>query len=385
MRRLLARSFPIRAGSAGALRAVPLGAARGSRPDAARRAEGARDHDRAGAGVLPPAARYRGSRHGGDQGGAARARDPAGGLRAAGAAADDQRCDHPACWRGAASTWWWRRGRAAAARSCTISAARRKRSRQARRNVDAWMKELGKGPVDAIIVNASGCGTMVKDYGHLLKDDPAYAERAKQIADLARRQRVRRRVRARRAGALVVAARRLSLGVFAAAWPGHPDEPRALLRQAGFACRRARGAHLLRVGRHLQHSAAGDRGQVARSQGQATSRRSRPDVVAAGNIGCITQLAGGIDIPVVHTVELLDWAYGGPVPRGLDALEPLRHRCAEAEARRRFHRRVTLSIMARLPETPLVSLRQSSPEFAAGRPERTTELKGTLESQVLLV
>jgi glycolate oxidase iron-sulfur subunit len=53
----------------------------------------------------------------------------------------------------------------------------------------------------------------------------------------------------------------------------------------------------------------------------ANIKTTRPDVVAAGNIGCITQLAGGMKIPVVHTVELLDWAYGGPVPRGLDALE----------------------------------------------------------------
>ena len=49
-------------------------------------------------------------------------------------------------------------------------------------------------------------------------------------------------------------------------------------------------------------------------------KRVRPDVVATGNIGCITQLASGMDIPIAHTVELLDWAYGGPVPRGLEAL-----------------------------------------------------------------
>jgi glycolate oxidase iron-sulfur subunit len=62
-------------------------------------------------------------------------------------------------------------------------------------------------------------------------------------------------------------------------------------------------------------------------------RRVKADVVATGNIGCITQLAGSLDVPVVHTVELLDWAYGGPVPRGLEHLarfmsnvpEPKRH------------------------------------------------------------
>ena len=51
----------------------------------------------------------------------------------------------------------------------------------------------------------------------------------------------------------------------------------------------------------------------------ANIRSVRPDVVAAGNIGCITQLAAGMDMPIAHTVELLDWAYGGPMPRGLEA------------------------------------------------------------------
>jgi glycolate oxidase iron-sulfur subunit len=49
-------------------------------------------------------------------------------------------------------------------------------------------------------------------------------------------------------------------------------------------------------------------------------KRVKPDVVAAGNIGCITQLSGRLDVPIVHTVELLDWAYGGPVPHGLEPL-----------------------------------------------------------------
>ena len=52
----------------------------------------------------------------------------------------------------------------------------------------------------------------------------------------------------------------------------------------------------------------------------ANIRSMRPDLVATGNIGCITQLASGMDIPIAHTVELLDWAYGGPMPRGLEAL-----------------------------------------------------------------
>ena len=60
---------------------------------------------------------------------------------------------------------------------------------------------------------------------------------------------------------------------------------------------------------------------VLRERKVENLERTRPDMIAAGNLGCMTQIAAGTDIPVVHTVELLDWAYGGPVPRGLEGLE----------------------------------------------------------------
>ncbi len=63
-------------------------------------------------------------------------------------------------------------------------------------------------------------------------------------------------------------------------------------------------------------------------------KRVKPDLVAAGNIGCISQLAGQVDVPVVHTVELLDWAYGGPVPRGLESLASFVSNVPEPKQRR---------------------------------------------------
>ena len=87
---------------------------------------------------------------------------------------------------------------------------------------------------------------------------------------------------------------------------------------------------MLRLGRHLQHPAARDRREL-RDRKAANINSVRPDVVATGNIGCITQLATGMDMPIAHTVELLDWAYGGPVPRGLEALARHVHDVPEAE------------------------------------------------------
>jgi glycolate oxidase iron-sulfur subunit len=192
---------------------------------------------------------------------------------------------------------------------------------QARRNVNAWSKEMAKGTIDAIIVNASGCGTTVKDYGHMLKDDPAYADRAAKISSIAK-----------------------DVSEFLAAYDlGAPDrwsslkvayhsacslrhgqkiheEPRTLLVKAGFAVADVPDGHICcgSAGTYniLQPEIAGE----LRDRKLKAIRSTKADVVAAGNIGCISQLEGGLDVPIVHTVELLDWAYGGPVPRGLGHL-----------------------------------------------------------------
>lgn len=193
---------------------------------------------------------------------------------------------------------------------------------QARRNIDSWMKEIGKGPVDAVIVNASGCGTMVKDYGHLLADDPAYAGKATQIADMARD------VSEFVAGVGIGAPVRWSsikVAYHSACSLQHgqgiTDEPKALLMQAGFSVVDVPEGHICCGSAGTYNILQPEIATQLRDRKVQNIKTTRPDVVAAGNIGCITQLAGGMKIPVVHTVELLDWAYGGPVPGGLEALE----------------------------------------------------------------
>jgi len=101
---------------------------------------------------------------------------------------------------------------------------------------------------------------------------------------------------------------------------GITEAPRKLLRNAGFTVLDVPEGHLCcgSAGTYniLQPELAAD----LRDRKVANIRSMRPDLVATGNIGCITQLASGMDIPIAHTVELLDWAYGGPMPRGLEAL-----------------------------------------------------------------
>jgi glycolate oxidase iron-sulfur subunit len=193
---------------------------------------------------------------------------------------------------------------------------------QARANVMAWAKEMAKGPIDAIIVNASGCGTVVKDYGHMLGNDPEYAVPARMAAALAKD--VAEFVHALKIGApLRWSSIRVAYHSACSMQHGQRihDEPRALLKQAGFSVVDIPEGHICcgSAGTYnmLQPELAGQ----LRDRKVKNIRSTRPDVVATGNIGCITQLQSGMDIPVVHTVELLDWAYGGPVPRGLEHLE----------------------------------------------------------------
>ena len=96
--------------------------------------------------------------------------------------------------------------------------------------------------------------------------------------------------------------------------------PKQLLAQAGLHGEgRAGRPSLLRLGRDLQHPAARDRAAGCATARSPTSSAPRPDVIATGNIGCITQIGSGTAIPIVHTVELLDWATGGPRPAALAA------------------------------------------------------------------
>jgi glycolate oxidase iron-sulfur subunit len=191
----------------------------------------------------------------------------------------------------------------------------------AKRNVDAWSKELAKGPVDAIIVNASGCGTMVKDYGHLLRRDPEYAARAARISELARDicEFVGSKYELgapKRWSSLRVAyhpACSLQHG------QGIVEEPRALLVKAGFSVVDIPESHICCGSAGTYNILQPELATALRDRKSKNIKSLKPDLVATGNIGCITQLSKPLDVPVVHTVELLDWAYGGPVPRGLEA------------------------------------------------------------------
>jgi glycolate oxidase iron-sulfur subunit len=103
------------------------------------------------------------------------------------------------------------------------------------------------------------------------------------------------------------------------------EEPRTLLRNAGFSVAEVPEGHLCCGSAGTYNILQPEIARSLRDRKVGNIRSVRPDIVATGNIGCITQLGPAMDVPVAHTVELLDWAYGGPVPRGLEHLAELVH------------------------------------------------------------
>ena len=193
-----------------------------------------------------------------------------------------------------------------------------------RSNIDAWERERLVAGLDAIVVNASGCGITLKDYGFKLREDAAYADKAARIAALAKdvtevvetlglcppsptAGTAKRRV-AHHSACSMQHAQRIHA------------RPKALLAVAGFEPLEVPEAHLCCGSAGTYNLLQPEIASALRERKLANIAGTRPDLVATGNIGCITQLAPGCAVPVVHTVELLDWATGGPAPKALTGL-----------------------------------------------------------------
>jgi glycolate oxidase iron-sulfur subunit len=188
----------------------------------------------------------------------------------------------------------------------------------AKANIDAWLKEDQREPLDAVIINASGCGTTVKDYGFMLREDRAYAEKAARVSAMTRD------VTEFLLGlglASPQAAPTLAVTYHSACSMQHGQklktQPVELLRAAGFKVKEPGEAHLCCGSAGIYNITQPEISGQLKARKARQLERTRPDVIASGNIGCITQLRTGTTVPVCHTVELLDWATGGPRPAAL--------------------------------------------------------------------
>lgn len=190
---------------------------------------------------------------------------------------------------------------------------------QAEANIRAWMAEKDAGGLDAIVINTSGCGTTVKDYGHMFRNDPL-AEQAAEVSRLA----CDISELLQRIGLPAGAPKGLRVAYHAACSLQHGQQvktaPKDLLKAAGFEVVEPADSHLCcgSAGTYnlLQPEISGE----LKRRKVATLEARAPDLIAAGNIGCMVQIGSGTEVPVVHTVELLDWATGGPEPRAVSRL-----------------------------------------------------------------
>jgi glycolate oxidase iron-sulfur subunit len=182
----------------------------------------------------------------------------------------------------------------------------------ARRNVDAWD---AIGPLDAIIVTASGCGTTIKDYGFLLRNDSGYAEKAARISALAAD--ITEFLETAGLPAPIITTG-LTVAYHSACSMQHGQKitaaPQRLLQACGFSVKTPVQSHLCCGSAGTYNILQPDIAAQLGDRKTATLETLSPDVIATGNIGCAMQIGARTAIPVLHTVELLDWATGGPMP-----------------------------------------------------------------------
>src|SRR3954447_9297415 len=186
---------------------------------------------------------------------------------------------------------------------------------KARANVTAWMAEAARGGLDAILVTTSGCGTVIKDYGHMLREDPQYAASAAAVSVMAKD------ISEYLAGLDLTAASQhddIVVAYHSACSLQHGQKitsiPKELLSKFGFVVKDIPESHLCCGSAGTYNILQPDIAMRLRDRKVANVASVKPNVIAAGNIGCMMQIASGTTIPVVHTVELLDWATGGPRP-----------------------------------------------------------------------
>ena len=183
----------------------------------------------------------------------------------------------------------------------------------AAKNIRAWTAEMdGKG-LDAIVINTSGCGTTIKDYGHMFRNDPLAADAAR-VSD-----------RAMDISELLMqldlpigADKGLTVAYHAACSLQHGQQikthPKTLLKRAGFKVVEPADSHLCCGSAGTYNLMQPEISGQLKDRKVRTLEAKKPDLIAAGNIGCMMQIGSGTGLPIMHTVELLDWATGGPQP-----------------------------------------------------------------------
>lgn len=183
----------------------------------------------------------------------------------------------------------------------------------AAKNIKAWAREMDGAGLDAIVINTSGCGTTVKDYGHMFRHEALAADAARVSALAMDVSEILMQLDLPQG-----ADKEMVIAYHAACSLQHGQKiktyPKDLLKRAGFAVVEPADSHLCCGSAGTYNLMQPEISKQLKARKVQTLEAKNPDVIAAGNIGCMMQIGSGTGIPVVHTVELLDWATGGPKP-----------------------------------------------------------------------
>jgi glycolate oxidase iron-sulfur subunit len=193
----------------------------------------------------------------------------------------------------------------------------------AKQMINAWMTEIDGEGLDAIVITASGCGTTIKDYGHMFRNDPEWAEKAAKVSSLAKDV---TEVLTRFALPEPTIQTGQTIAYHSACSMQHGqqlrDEPKKLLKAAGFTVKDVPEGHICCGSAGTYNMLQPEISGQLRERKVSNIEKLNPDIIATGNLGCMSQIGKGLAdrgkaVPVVHTVELIDWATGGPKPRGI--------------------------------------------------------------------
>ncbi|HET7889450.1 MAG TPA: glycolate oxidase subunit GlcF [Bradyrhizobium sp.] len=187
----------------------------------------------------------------------------------------------------------------------------------ARANIAAWLAEADRGGLDAILVTTSGCGTVIKDYGFMLREDRDFAAPAAKVSALAKD--ITEYVSGLDLAPIAQRRDDLVVAYHSACSLQHGQKitqlPKELLSKNGFVVKDVPESHLCCGSAGTYNILQPDIANKLRDRKVANIAMVKPDMIAAGNIGCMVQIASGTSVPVMHTIELLDWATGGPQPK----------------------------------------------------------------------
>ncbi|NCX86124.1 MAG: glycolate oxidase iron-sulfur subunit [Rhodobacteraceae bacterium] len=185
------------------------------------------------------------------------------------------------------------------------------------KNLNAWYSELSKGRLDAVIINTSGCGTTVKDYPHMFKGTE-HEEKAKIIASLTKDiSEILAELELP-----VLEEKQTHVVYHSACSLQHGQQisnfPKDILRRCGYQISEPKDSHLCCGSAGTYNLLQPKISDELKNRKVQSLEAKKPDIIAAGNIGCMMQIASSTNTPVVHTVELVDWATGGPKPTKLN-------------------------------------------------------------------